>query len=83
MTSLTISLLPQDLKKARVRAKSEGFKTPSDWVTFLVERHLILEESPRLAPAKIVSDMNSTGLYKKKFLLELEKALEYADSAAQ
>lgn len=82
MTLLTILLPPQELKKVRAQAKSEGFKTPSAWVQFLIERQLLLEESPNLPPRKIVSEMKKTSLYRKRFLSELQKALEYADSTA-
>lgn len=83
MNSITINLPKKELKKARLYAKSEGFKTPSDWAQFLVERQLLLEESPRLSRTKIVSEMKKTGRYKRVFLLELDKALKYADSASQ
>ena len=83
MNSLTIILPPQELKKLRLHAKSEGFKKPADWVQFLVERQLLLEESPRLSHKKIISEMQKTRLYKKQFLSELEDALRYADSAAK
>lgn len=81
MPNITIKLQENNFRKARVRAEREGFKNPDDWAKFLIEQNLTLEESPKLEPSKIISEMKKTGLYKSEFLQGLKKSLEYADKS--
>ena len=82
MPTLTINLQPKQYKKIKEAARREGFKTPAEWTRFLVEKNMSFEDSPRLKPSKIISEMEKTGVYKGEFLRELKKSLEYADKAA-
>lgn len=82
MTTLTITLPDVPSQKIRERAKREGFRNPEEWMRFLVTRHLILEESPRIKAHEIINNMQKTGLYRKSFLRELEKSIAYADQTA-
>lgn len=82
MPTLTISIPNKDFRKIKERALTEGFKDPTDWARFLVEKNIAHEESPKIKPSRIISEMKKTGLYKKNFLSELKRSLEYADKAA-
>lgn len=81
MPTLTITLPPKYSEKAKEQARKEGFKSPTLWLRFLVESRVNLEESPRLTPSKIFTEMQKTGIYKLRFLRELKTSLEYADKA--
>lgn len=82
MPTLTINLPPKQYKKLGGVARREGFKTPSEWARFLVEKNMGFQNSQKLTPSKIISEMEKTGLYKKQFLHGLKKSLEYADKTA-
>ena len=82
MPILTINLQSKQYKKIKEVARREGFKTPAEWTRFLVEKNMSFEDSPRLKPSKVISEMEKTGVYKGEFLRELKKSLEYADKAA-
>lgn len=82
MPTLNITLPNKDLRRIKERAEAGGFRTPSDWARFLVERNIGFEESPKLKASKIISEMKKTGLYKKEFLRELKNSLDYADKTA-
>ena len=82
MPTLTINLQPKQYKKIKEAARREGFKTPAEWTRSLVEKNINFEDSPKLKPSKVISEMEKTGLYKREFLHELKKSLEYADRAA-
>ena len=83
MSSLTITLPPKQSQKAKEQAKKEGFKNPALWLQFLVEKQTGFEESPKVNPARIISGMKKTGLYKDSFLSELKKSLAYANKASK
>lgn len=83
MPTLNITLPQSDLAKAKEQARREGFHSPAAWVQFLVERRVRLEESPKLKPSIVISEMRKTRLYKDRFLKELEKSLDYADKTSQ
>ncbi len=82
MPNITVKLQEKDFRKAKIRAEHEGFKNPADWARFLIEQNMVLEESPVLESAKIISEMKKTGLYKENFLRDLKKSLEYADKTS-
>lgn len=82
MPTLSINIPQRNLIKIRARARREGFRGPNEWVQFLLEKNLSLEESPKLKPSKIISEMKKTGLYQTRFLNELKKSLAYADATA-
>lgn len=82
MPTLTITVPHKDFHKIKERARVEGFRTPTDWARFLVERNIGFEESPKLKTSKIISEMKKTGLYKKEFLRELKNSLNYADKTS-
>ena len=82
MPTLTIALPPKQYKKLKEAARREGFKDPADWTRFLVEKNMNFQNSPRLQPTKIISEMEKTGIYQERFLHELKKSLKYADKAA-
>lgn len=82
MPLLTIAVPSRYLRKIKTQARREGFKNPTEWVRFMIERNVGFEESPRLRPAKIISEMESTGLYRHGFLRDLKRSLEYADRTA-
>lgn len=79
MPTITVKLEDKDFRKVKERAQHQGFKDASDWAKFLIEQNIVLEESPKLKPKKIISEMQKTGLYKTEFLRQLEKSLEYGD----
>ena len=79
MPTLTITLPPAYSEKAKEQAKREGFKSTALWLRFLVESRVSFEESPKLKPSRVISEMQKAGLYKANFLRELKKSLEYAD----
>lgn len=79
MPTLTITIPNKYFREAKKRARKAGFRTPMEWAQFLVTRNLGIEESPRLAPAKVIAEMKKTGLYKAELLRGLKKSLEYAD----
>ena len=83
MPILNIILPQKDLIKAKEQARREGFHSPAAWVQFLIEKRVHLEESPKLKPAAVISEMQKTGLYKERFLRALGKSLEYADKTNQ
>ncbi len=68
--------------RIRKQAHKEGFKNPTDWTRFLIEKNLFLEESPHLKPSEIITQMEKTGLYRDGFLKDLKKSLEYADKTS-
>jgi len=82
MPLLTIAVPSEYLRKIKMQARREGFKNPTEWVRFVIERNVSFEESPRLKPAKIISEMARTGLYRREFLHALKRSLEYADRNA-
>lgn len=82
MPTLTINLPPKQYKKIKGVARREGFKTPTAWARFLVEKNMGFQNSTKLTPSKIILEMQKTGLYRKPFLRELKKSLEYADKTA-
>jgi hypothetical protein len=82
MPTLSITIPQSNFRKIQTRARREGFQNPNEWARFLLERNLYLEESPKNAPAKIISEMKKTGLYQKRFLNELKKSIHYADATA-
>lgn len=83
MPSLTIIVPRIQYRKIQERARREGFKTSADWARFLMQQNMALAESPRFKSTKIISEMQKTDLYKKSFLHELKKSLEYADKNSQ
>jgi len=83
MPTLTITLPKKEFQKVKERARQEGFKAPAAWAQFLVEINIGFEESSKLKPPKIISEMKKTGLYKAQFLRALEKSLDYANKASQ
>jgi len=83
MPILSIQLPEKELEKVRRTARREGFKSPTDWAKFLVERNIGFEESPKIGLQKIISEMKKTGLYKGDFLRGLQKSLIYADKAVK
>lgn len=82
MPTLTITLPTQSFRKIKKRAQKEGFKNPTDWARFLVEKNISLEELPRMKPKKIIEEMKKTNHYTGEFLRGLKRSLEYADKAA-
>ncbi len=83
MPVLTIRLPENYLRRAKAKARSEGFRSPAAWARTVVERNLaVLRESPRLRPQRVVSAMRRTGLYREGFLRSLKRSLAYADKAA-
>lgn len=83
MPALTITLPSKYSEKAKEQARSEGFQDLSLWLQFLVKSRVSLEESPKIKPASVISEMQKTGLYNERFLRDLKKSLEYADKTAQ
>lgn len=83
MPLLTIEIPKKSLRQIRTRARQEGFKEPAAWVKLLMERQLELTESPKMAPPKIIAEMQKTNRYRKTFLRGLKRSLEYADKTAQ
>lgn len=81
MPAITIKLPNKYLEAAETRARRQGFKNTGEWARFLIEKNLNLEESPKMDPAKIISEMKKTSLYQENFLRELKKSLAYADKA--
>ena len=81
MPAITIKLPSKQFGIVKIKARKQGFKNPNDWARFLIEQNLILEESPKLSPEKIISEMRKTNLYQERFLREMKKSLEYADKA--
>lgn len=82
MPLLTITVPGKYLRKIKAQARREGFKNPTEWARFLIERSVSFGESPRLRPEKIISEMERTGLYRHGFLRALKRSLEYADRSA-
>jgi len=82
MPTLTVTLPPKRFAEVKKQARREGFSDPTKWASFVIERSACFEESPKIKPAKIISSMKKTGLYKEIFLRELKQSLEYADRAA-
>ncbi|MEK7062756.1 MAG: hypothetical protein AAB946_01840 [Patescibacteria group bacterium] len=81
MPAITIKLQSKHLEAAKIKARRQGFKNASEWAQFLIEKNLSLEESPKMDPSKIISEMKKTDIYQENFLRELKKSLEYADKA--
>lgn len=82
MPTINVTIPNKDFVKVRKQAEREGFKKPSEWALFLIEKNISFEESPYLRPTDIISDMRGTGLYQKRFLSDLKRSLEYADKTA-
>ncbi len=83
MPHLTITLPKKQYERAKKQARAEGFESTQGWAEFLIERRLILEESPKIPAEKIIAEMEKTGLYQKRFLRGLRASLVYADKTAQ
>lgn len=79
MPILSIKLPSRSFRRIRARARAEGFRSPAELARILVERNIALEESPKISPLKIISEMRKTNLYKEQFLRELKISLDYAD----
>lgn len=82
MPILSIKLPSRSFRRIRERARAEGFRSPAEWAHILVERNITIEESPKINPSKIISEMKKTNLYRKQFLRELKRSLDYADKTA-
>lgn len=82
MPILSIQIPQKQFEMAKIRARREGFKNPTEWVRILVSRQIALEESPKMRPSQIVEMMRKTGLYNPSFLKGLKDSLDYADKTA-
>ncbi len=82
MPTLTITITEKDFRKLKTQARREGFKNPTVWACFLVEKNIGLEELPRMKAKKIIEEMKKTNRYTGEFLHGLKQSLKYADKAA-
>lgn len=82
MVILTIKIPHKEFSHIKAYARRAGFKNPAEWARDLVEKNLSLEESPRMKPEKIISEMKKSSRYSDIFLRDLKKSLIYADKAA-
>lgn len=82
MAIFTIKIPDKKLSDIKAYARRAGFKNPAEWARDLVEKNLSLEESPHIAPEKIISEMKKDGHHSAIFLRDLKRSLIYADKAA-
>lgn len=67
MPTLSIKLPVKNFIKIKRQARQQGFKSPTDWARFLIEKNIFFEESPQLNPLEIIVQMKKPVFIKKSF----------------